>query len=426
MDLSLPRGTSDLKPEDAIKLNELIKLTETVFKSYGFYPLETPSLELTSTLTAKAYGEENTKGIFLIDGKQEGLRYDLTVPLARYVASNKDISLPFKRYQIGRVWRLDEPQRMREREFIQADIDIVGNTEIIAEAELISATFLILKNFGLDNFKIYLNSRELLSKILTVFKIEEKLQLDVMRILDKIDKIGLTETKSRIIAKGVDEKTAQELLDLLRSDKVNAEWLAVLKNRVPDSTSETEKLETLISLLKIYNIENVFLDPSLSRGMDYYTGIVWEFVAYEEDRRLPTIASGGRYDKLIGIYLNKEIPAVGSSIGITRLFSLLNKNNKKTYADVYVAYIGKESIEYALKIAIELRKKSIKVDMNMSERGISKQLDYANSLKIPYVAIIGDREKSENKVTLKNMITGEEQLLDTNSLINYIVGNVIK
>ncbi|MEM0201083.1 MAG: histidine--tRNA ligase [Candidatus Micrarchaeaceae archaeon] len=425
MNLSLPRGTSDLKPEESIKLKELLCTAENIFKLYGFFPLETPSIELVETLLAKAYGDENAKEIYFIDGKKEGLRYDLTVPLARYVASNKDIVLPFKRYNIGKVWRMDEPQKMREREFFQADIDIIGNTEITAEAELISATSEIIKTFGITNFEILINSRVILSNILSNFGIDESLHIQIMRIIDKLDKISFTEAKTQIVAKGISDNKTEELLELILSDKNNEDWISLFKTQIKNTKADADLISNLINLLKLYEVTNVRITPSLSRGMDYYTGLVWEFVVYENKKRLPTIASGGRYDNLIGLYLKKDIPAVGSSIGITRILELIKASPNKTYAEVFVSCIGKENLDYTISIVSELRKNRIKTDMSLLYKGISKQLDYANSLKIPFVIIIGEKEKKQKKATIKNMVTGIEQLEDINSIINILKNKII-
>ena len=425
MTISLPRGTSDFKPEEAITLKAIKKKIEHVYRLYGFYPLETPALELLETLTSKAYGEENEKEIYVIDGKIEGLRYDLTVPLARYISMNKDIVLPFKRYQIGAVWRMDEPQKMRDREFFQADMDIVGNTNITAEAELLSATMSALSSIGITSASILINSRVLLGSIMDHFGINGELHIPIMRIIDKLQKIGKEETKKQIIQKGINDNTATELLDLILSDTGNAEKLSKLENMLGESKAEIEKLMTLLSLLKKYGIDKeIIIDLSLARGMEYYTGLIWEVVLIENGKRLPSIASGGRYDKLIGKYLKRDIPAVGSSIGINRVFQILDKNNTRTYAKAYVAYINKENQEYAISIGIALRKNNISTDINLLERGITKQLDYANALKIPYVIIVGSIERTSNKLKLRNMSTGEEQMLDLESSIKFLKENI--
>ena len=425
MTISLPRGTSDFKPEEAITLKAIKKKIEHVYRLYGFYPLETPALELLETLTSKAYGEENEKEIYVIDGKIEGLRYDLTVPLARYISMNKDIVLPFKRYQIGAVWRMDEPQKMRDREFFQADMDIVGNTNITAEAELLSATMSALSSIGITSASILINSRVLLGSIMDHFGINGELHIPIMRIIDKLQKIGKEETKKQIIQKGINDNTATELLDLILSDTGNAEKLSKLENMLGESKAEIEKLMALLSLLKKYGIDKeIIIDLSLARGMEYYTGLIWEVVLIENGKRLPSIASGGRYDKLIGKYLKRDIPAVGSSIGINRVFQILDKNNTRTYAKAYVAYINKENQEYAISIGIALRKNNISTDINLLERGITKQLDYANALKIPYVIIVGSIERTSNKLKLRNMSTGEEQMLDLESSIKFLKENI--
>ncbi len=421
MVISLPRGTSDFKPEEAIMLKTIKKKIEQVYRSYGFYPIETPALELLDTLTSKAYGDENEKEIYVIEGKVEGLRYDLTVPLARYISMNKDIILPFKRYQIGTVWRMDEPQKMRDREFVQADIDIVGNADIIAEAELLSATMAALSSIGVTSASILINSRVLLGSIMDHLGINGELHIPIMRIIDKLQKIGKEETKKQIIQKGVDDKIATELLDLIISDDGNAEKLSKLENILGESKAEIEKITVLLSLLKKYGLDKeVMIDLSLARGMEYYTGLIWEVVLIENGKRLPSIASGGRYDKLISKYLKRDIPAVGSSIGINRVFQILEKGKTKTYAKVYIAYINKENQEYALSIGIALRRNNIFTDINLLERGITKQLDYANALKIPYVIIVGSIERTSNKLKLRDMSTGEEQMLDLESSIKFL------
>ena len=408
---SLPRGTSDFAPEDAILLKETIEKIENIYRLYGFYPLETPAIELMETLTSKAYGEENSKELFVIEGGTEGLRYDLTVPLARYISMNKDTVLPFKRYQIGTVWRMDEPQKMRYREFFQADIDIIGNAEITAEVELITATCRALNIIDIKNFDILINSRVVLGGILDSFGVKPELHISIMRIIDKLPKIGKEETKRQIIASGITDSNATELLELVLSDVENEEKLAILSKKLNDCKAEISNLSKLIELLKKQDIKNkIIVDLSLARGMDYYTGIIWEFIVTENDKRLPTIASGGRYDKLIGNYLKRDIPAVGSSIGITRVFPLLKNKKIRTYAKTYVIYIGKENSEYALGIADILRKNNISTDMNLLERGITKQLDYANALKIPYVLIAGNIERTANKVKLRDMSSGKEDV----------------
>ena len=419
---ALPRGTSDLNPEESILMKNLNDTIQIIYQMYGFYPLETPSIELLETLTSKAYGDENAKEIYKIEGGIEGLRYDLTVSLARYISMNKDIVFPFKRYQIGKVWRMDEPQKMREREFYQADIDIVGNTDITAEAELISATDNALYSVGIKNSSILINSRVILNGILESFNIKEETHAKVIRVLDKMQKIGKEETKKQIVNIGIDEGTTTELLELVLFEENNLEKISELETRLKSSKEELEKLSRLLELLKTYNLKsNVLIDLSLARGMDYYTGLVWEFVVLDQGKRLPTIASGGRYDKLIGTYLKRDIPAVGSSIGMTRVFELLkNTENKKTYALVYISYIGRDNLEYAVYVAGVLRKNRIPVDINLLDRGITKQLNYANSLKIPYVIILGNMEKTAKKIKIRDMSSGNESMIELDEVIQLL------
>ena len=414
MTLSLPRGTSDYGSADAIKLNMMRSIVEETFKRFGFYPIETPTIELMETLSAKAYGEESKKEIYVIEGGTEGLRYDFTVPLARYIAMNKDLPMPFKRYQIGKVWRMDEPQKMRNREFIQADVDVIGSTEVLSDAEVLAAGALAIERLGISNYTILLNSRVLLDSVLGMFNIPKDKRGIAMRIIDKLEKIGASEVQVQLSKTGQDMKDSQALVNFITKEREdNGSLLAELDVSLPSAKAEISRLRELLSIIEAYGIKgSVNLDLSLARGLDYYTGVVWELVVFDNEKRLPTIGSGGRYDKLIGMYSSKEVPAVGFSIGLSRAFEVLRDEEMvRTYAKVYLAPIKKEDIPFAIGVAAKMRANKIYVDMNLTSRGISKQLDYANSLHIPYAVIIGSIERQANKVKLRNMQTGEEKLV---------------
>ena len=413
MPVSLPRGVRDYGPGEAIFLKRILESVELTFRSFGFYPIETPAIETMEVLSAKAYGNESAKELYVLDGGEGGLRYDLTVPLARYVASNKELQMPFKRYQIAASWRRDEPQRMRSREFIQADVDIVGCAEQLAESESVAAVAAALDKLGIE-YIIMLNSRVRLNYILALAGVPKEKHTAAIRGLDKIAKIGRDGVIKEMNEHGIDAKASERLLGMVEGNGEEGDVLAKLASSLPEAKSEIERLNVLIETIKYYGIKGkIMVDLSLARGLDYYTGIVWEFIAYEDGRRLPTIASGGRYDKLIGIYLKRDVPAVGTSIGISRIFEMLkHKEDSRTYADVYLACIGKDAMKYAVESAMRLRTDGLRVDMEVGLRGISKQLEHASSLGIRHVVIVGKQEMVVGKVKLRNMESGEEKILD--------------
>ncbi len=415
MPLSLPRGTSDFGPADSIRLKAMRDAVEETFKRFGFYPIETPAVELTETLSAKAYGEESRKEMYILEDGAEGLRYDFTVPLARYMSMNKDLQMPFKRYQIGTIWRRDEPQKMRRREFLQADIDVVGSTEPASDAEVIAAAAAAVERLGVSSYTVLINSRVFLDSILDMFKIPKESHTGIIRSMDKLDKVGATEAAAQIAKQGLDTKTAQALLEFVTKERDdNTALLDELRVSIPDAKPEIDRIAGLLGLLGSYGISGqITLDLSLARGFDYYTGGIWELVSFENGKRMPTIAAGGRYDKLMGLCSKKELPAVGFSIGISRIFDMQRDGaeSSRTYARVYLATIGKENLQYAVAIAMKLRSSGICVDMNLTERGIAKQMEYANALRVPYVAILGNIERQAGKVKLRNMQSGDEKML---------------
>lgn len=421
MALSLPRGTSDFGPADAIRLNAMRDAVEDTFRRFGFYPIKTPAIELMGTLNAKAYGEDSKKEIYVLEGAEEGMRYDFTVPLARYIAMNKDLQFPFKRYQIGDIWRRDEPQKMRKREFLQADIDVIGSADVSSDAEIIAAACLSVERLGVDDYTVLINSRVFLDSILSMFKMPQERRTSLIRCIDKLGKIGSTGAAAQMEAQGVDMKDAQAILQFITMQRGDdAALFDELKTAIPDAKSEIERMARLLELLKGYGIRGkAKIDLSLARGLDYYTGGIWEIIAAENGKRLPTLAAGGRYDRLIGMYSKRDVPAVGMSIGLSRVFELLEgPEEAKTYARVYIASIRKEDVPYAISVATRLRSSGICADMNLTERGIAKQMEYANALRIPHVAIIGGIERQANMVKLRNMATGEEKLVTLDDCIN--------
>jgi histidyl-tRNA synthetase len=426
MPIETVRGVRDYGPTDAIALKQTISTVEEIFKRFGFVPIETPSIESLETLNAKAYGQESRKEMYVIEGGKEGLLYDLTVPLARFIAMNKDLPLPFKRYQIGKAWRRDEPQKMRNREFIQADIDIIGSTDNLSEAEVIAATALAIEALGISQYTINLNSRIFLNAILNTFGVQEDKHLAAIRAIDKMEKTSHEDVVAMLTALGMDGRKAEDLINFVSEDLEIDKKLQKLVTNAPDTKAEAERMGNLISLLDGYHLAgSVKLNFSLARGLDYYTGTIFEFVAYEKNKPLPSFAGGGRYDKLIGLYTKMNVPAVGCSIGISRLFEVVKADTfKRTYANAYVAWIGAENIPYAVNAATMLRARGIYAEMNVKDRSISKQLEYANSLKIKYAVIIGNAEKADNKVRLRDMVNGNEEMLNIEEAIEKIKGHL--
>ncbi|VVB76636.1 Histidine--tRNA ligase [uncultured archaeon] len=418
MQPSTPRGVRDYGPSEAISLRYIAGVVEEVFKRFGFYPIETPAIENTAVLNAKAYGEESNKEIYILEGEAAGLRYDLTVPLARFVASNRSLVLPFKRYQLGAIWRKDEPQRMRYREFMQADLDVVGSAELDCEAEVIAAPLIALEELGIRDYVLLINSRKLLQAILKSFGVPEAKEVAAIRIIDKLQKLGREAVQKQLEGLGVDTKACEQLLGFIEDDGDNGEKLARLSAAVEGTKDEAGNMSRLIEMLGAYGLGGkVIVDFSLARGLDYYTGFVWEFAMMENGKRLPSIGSGGRYDNLVGAYSSKSLPAVGSSIGITRVFDLIGaKSMMKTQAGVFVAFIG-DNRGYAVSVANTLRGNGIYADLNCMRRNLSKQLEYAGAMGIKHVAIIGDKERLANKINLRNMISGAEEMLTIEEVV---------
>lgn len=420
---SLPRGMRDFNTAEAIARREVLAVVEETFKRFGFSPIETPALENLNVLYAKTYGEESGKEIFKIEGEDAALRYDFTVPLARFIAMNKDTPLPFKRYQIGSIWRKDEPQRMRYREFLQVDIDIVGSSELISDAEVIAVAAQILDELSISGYKILINDRIILNGILSFFGIPNEKSLQAIRLIDKLPKIGNEEVIKGLVGLGIKQENATSLIEFIIKEEGNDEKLNRIEANI-GLKEEVNKLRELIRLVRLYKAKgDLVIDLSLARGFDYYTSLVWEFIVYDENgKRLPSIAGGGRYDNLIGIFLNQQIPATGISIGIDRIMNVIGSSTeRKSYARVYVATVG-NVLDYSLYVANALRGAGINTDINMTKRNIAKQLEYANAMRFRYVAIVGEREQSSNKLKLRDMVSGNEELLDIDEAIKVIKG----
>lgn len=416
MKLQTAKGVQDFPPEEKILKNEVVDILKETFERYGFLPLETPVLERYETLAAKyAGGAEILKETFKLKdqgGRKLGLRFDLTVPLARFMGMNPNLRMPFKRYEMGKVFR-DGPIKLgRKREFWQADADIIGSSSMMAEAEILALTDEIFKKLGF-NFVIKVNNRKLLDGILEKAGIKRKKEEAILSV-DKLDKIGAEGVKKELKEKGFSKKEVDALLKILKIKNLN-----LLKKQIKGKEGQEgiKELEELFGYLKILKVECGF-DASLARGLAYYTGTVFE-VFLKKGEITSSLAGGGRWDKMIGGYLGKgEYPAVGIAFGlapITEVLKSKKKDGKKTLVKVFVIPI--KAVKESLKVVRRLREEGINSDMDLMGRGLSKNLEYASSLGIPYVVFVGERELKEGKVKLRDMETGDELLLTVNDAV---------
>ena len=447
---SIPKGTRDFSPIEMAKRNYIFNTIKDVFLLYGFQQIETPAMENLSTLMGK-YGEEGDKllfkilnsGDYLKDAPQQmlgerdslhltsrisekGLRYDLTVPFARYVVQHRnDLPMPFKRYQIQPVWRADRPQRGRYREFYQCDADIVGSDSLINEIELISIIDEVFKRFGV-NIVIKLNNRKILSGVAEVIGAPDRL-IDITVAIDKIDKIGLDNVNAELLEKALQPTAIDALKPLLTLAGTNDEKLATLAQLL--ATSEIgqkglDEMRYVMSHVQDLGIQStVELDVSLARGLNYYTGTILEVKAL--DVEMGSITGGGRYDNLTGVFGMPGLSGVGISFGADRIFDVLNTLDlypADTSASARVLFVnfGEAEAAMCLKHIRQLRAAGISAELYPDSTKMKKQMAYANERHMPYVAIIGDNELKDGTIAVKNMATGDQQSLTIDALIDLL------
>ena len=426
MVLETPKGTRDFLPEDKIIRDNLVKTLKEIFELYGYNPLETPALENYETLSSKyAGGSEIMKEVYQVTdngGRKLGLRYDLTVPFARVIATNSSIKKPFKRYQIDRVWR-DGPIKLgRYREFWQCDVDVVGISSVLADAEILSLTSTFFRRIGLDVI-IKVNNRKLMNSLLDFAGIKKELQEQTILAIDKLYKIGPDGVRKELEEKGLADDSIAKVLSVFSSGDEPAEEILKKFSDILENKEGLEEIRSLLDACKSFGVDNVRFDPSLARGLAYYTGTVFE--VYLNDGSLSSsLAAGGRYDKMIGnlIESKEEVPAVGISFGLDVLadaFALSKKiPKKKSVVEVFLAPI--KTTNACISILKKIRDAEIKADMDFSGKGITKNLEYASKLEIPYVIIIGDSELKDKKVKLRNMKSGEERMLTLEQAITEV------
>lgn len=401
------KGFRDSLPEQEIARQELISKVQKIFRSFGFVPIDTPALEYTEVLLGKGGGETDKQMFrFMDNGNRDvALRFDLTVPLARYVAANySNLAFPFKRYHISKVWRGEKPQKGRYREFVQCDFDIVGADNAQSDFEILLLIHTCLTQMNVGPFKVSVSHRGLLNRFLASMGLESS-SAQVLRSIDKLGKIGRDGVCACLQEDGLNDESIAKLLDFISLEKVSfSETLHILKNMFGDCP-EIERLEEIFALMKACYIENDFiLDTSITRGLDYYTGIVYETVLVNLPS-IGSICSGGRYNNLAGLYTKENLPGVGSCIGIDRLLAALEELSSplvknSSYADVMVIF-DKTDPSWTAKTAMNLRACGLKVDYYVGEKSLGQQYAYAEKNSIPYVVV----SCKDNLFTVKEIVT---------------------
>lgn len=441
--ISTPKGTRDFSPEVMLKRNYILDTVKEVFKLYGYLPIETPAVENLSTLMGK-YGEEGDRLIFKIldsgdvlskvkandevalkDISSKALRYDLTVPFARYVVQHQnEITFPFKRYQMQPVWRADRPQKGRYREFYQCDADVIGSDSLLNEVELIQLMDTVYQRLKL-NVTIKINNRKLLMGIAETIGAPEKV-VDITVAMDKLDKIGVEKVNEELADRGLGKEAINKLQELLLFKGTDEEKLNFIKQYVSNSDAGqkgVEEVNTVLSLVKDLKASKLELDLTLARGLNYYTGAIFEVKANEGSLQ-SSITGGGRYDDLTGIFGLKEMSGVGISFGIDRIYDVMEElgllNDVAAQSGTKVLFInfGKEEGRFCLDLIQRLRSEGIATELYPDAAKPKKQFDYANKKNVPFVALIGSDEMKSGKVSLKDMATGEQDSFSVNELIN--------
>ena len=449
---SIPKGTRDFGPVEMAKRNYIFDTIKSVYALYGFQQIETPAMETLHTLMGK-YGEEGDQLLFKVLNSgdylkkvsddelkernvlklqtklcEKGLRYDLTVPFARYVVMHRDeLQLPFKRYQIQPVWRADRPQKGRYREFYQCDADVVGSDSLLNEVELMQIVDTVFTKFGV-RVQIKINNRKILSGIAEVMGEKDKI-VDITVAIDKLDKIGLDNVNEELRNDGIPEEAISKLQPIIKLEGTNDEKLATISEVLKDSEiglKGVEETKFILDELKKVGLNNeIQLDLTLARGLNYYTGAIFEVKAL--DTPMGSITGGGRYDNLTGIFGMPGLSGVGISFGADRIYDVLNALDlypKETITGTQLLFInfGEKETEYCLPAVSKARKAGIRTEMFPDKSKMKKQMNYANAKGIPFVVLAGENEINEGKFTLKDMISGEQKLVSADELIDIVKG----
>ena len=446
---SIPKGTRDFSPVEMMRRNYMFDTIKSVFRAYGYAPLETPAMENLSTLMGK-YGEEGDKLLFKILNSgdfmdkvtpeqlagssaalatkicEKGLRYDLTVPFARFVVQHQaEIAFPFKRYQVQPVWRADRPQKGRYREFYQCDVDAIGSRSLLYEAELVQIVESVFRKLGI-NVVLKLNNRKILFGIAEAIGHADKM-IDITVAIDKLDKIGMENVEKELLERGLEQEAVERLKPILTLSGSNAEKLATLRTTL--AASETglkgvEEMEELFGLIEDYGTElEIELDLSLARGLNYYTGTIFEVKA--KDYQIGSICGGGRYDDLTGIFGLPDTSGVGISFGADRIYDvmlglgLFPEEAQMTTKVLFVNFGGEER-KASMALLKALRAAGVPSDIYPDSAKMKKQMEYANKRAIPFVIIVGESERTEGVATVKNMAEGTQEKVAFDSLVEYL------
>lgn len=446
---SIPKGTRDFSPLEMSKRNYIFDTIKEVYCLYGFQQIETPAMENLSTLMGK-YGEEGDKLLFKIQNSgdyfkgltdeellsrnanklaskfcEKGLRYDLTVPFARYVVMHRDeLALPFKRFQIQPVWRADRPQKGRYREFYQCDADVVGSDSLLNEVELMQIVDTVFTKFGI-RVCIKINNRKILTGIAELIGQADKI-VDITVAIDKLDKIGIDNVNAELAEDGIPAEAIEQLQPIINLKGSNAEKIQTMKEVLHDSATGMkgiEETEFILNTLAESGLNNqVELDLTLARGLNYYTGAIFEVKAL--DVQIGSITGGGRYDNLTGIFGMPGLSGVGISFGADRIFDVLNQLDlypKESVGATQVLFVnfGEAETRYCLPVVADLRKAGIRTEMFPDAVKLKKQMSYANTKNIPFVAIVGETEMQDNTVMVKDMTTGMQTAVNKDALAEF-------
>ena len=431
--VNIPKGTRDFGPLEMAKRNYIFSTIRSVFALYGFQQIETPSMELMSTLMGK-YGEEGDKLLFRIqnsgekanEAPEKGLRYDLTVPFARYIVQHREeIQFPFRRYQIQPVWRADRPQKGRYREFYQCDVDVIGTESLISELELIQIVEEVYRRLNI-RVCLHINNRKILAGIAEYIGAPDKM-IDITTAIDKLDKIGLEKVNLELLERGLSQQAIDKLQPILLLEGTNEQKLTTIAALLKDNEIGSKGIEEMQTIFTLIGNQlatlNIQLDLTLARGLNYYTGTIFEVKAL--DVQMGSITGGGRYDNLTGIFGLPNVSGVGISFGADRIYDVLTELNlfpqeMLEATQILFAAFGEKELMYALDWAKQLRTNNLRVEVYPETAKMKKQMAYADSKHIPFVAIVGENEMNSNTIMLKNMITGEQQQVTISELINLL------
>ena len=449
---SIPKGTRDFGPIEMAKRNYIFSTIRSIFELYGFQPIETPAMETLSTLLGK-YGEEGDKLLFRIlnsgnyfDGVvpdeikidnvlslsskicEKGLRYDLTVPFARFVVQHREeITFPFKRYQIQPVWRADRPQRGRYREFYQCDADVIGSNSLLNELELIQIVDAVFQKLNI-NIKLKINNRKILSGISEIIGESDKI-VDITVAIDKLDKIGVEKVKEELSERGISAEAIKKIEPIIDLKGSNSEKLSKIRQILVGSEigmKGIDEAETIFNLAKQSGVScEIEFDLTLARGLNYYTGAIFEVKA--KDVEIGSISGGGRYDNLTGVFGMEGVSGVGISFGADRIYDVLVQLNQfpasaASSTKVLFVNFGAKEEQFCLPLVNQLRNNNISAELFPESAKMKKQMGYADAKQIPFVVIVGENEMAENKVSVKDMKTGEQVKIEVENIVKYFKG----